>query len=82
MVLTQSKLSEWGRTEELRKIIVTTFDWLPARLAELDRPVTPLEAAQLVKALYLEGVPGRIVLLDKSADPTAPGRRVAVRSMA
>jgi hypothetical protein len=66
LVATQAKLSEWVGADELRKIIVTTFDRLPTRLAALDRPATPLEAAQLVKELYLEELQGRIVLLRQS----------------
>jgi hypothetical protein len=38
LVVIQGKLAEWVGAEELRKIIVTTFDRLPDRLAELDRP--------------------------------------------
>ena len=61
-------------------MIVATFDRLPAQLETLGRPVTPLEAAGLAKALYLEAFQGRIVLLrqgrrphDAQAIPTDPG---------
>jgi hypothetical protein len=63
LVVTQGKLAEWVGAEELRKLVVTTFDRLPARLEALGKPVTPLEAAQMAKALYLEELQGRIVLL-------------------
>lgn len=75
LVATQAKLSEWVGAEELRRLVVTTFDRLPARLTELNRPVTPLEAAELVKALYLEEFQGRIVLLRQSRHRPDSGDR-------
>jgi hypothetical protein len=55
LVATQAKLSEWVGVEELRRLVVTTFD----ELAQIDRPVWPAEA----RDLYLQKFQAKVVLL-------------------